>query len=66
MKTSPASVHRSRALRTYLCGHGCVLLGAWMTSATGSMWPLALGGSAALMSTVPLIRSFLASARTQR
>lgn len=57
---------RRRALRTYCWGHAWVLLGAWSTSEIGSMWPLALGGAAALMMTVPLVRSFMQPARTRR
>lgn len=66
MKTNPAPIDRKRAFRVYLWGHAGVLLGAWLTSVSGSMWPLALGGSASLMLAVPLVRSFLVASRRHR
>ena len=57
---------RSREFRLYLVGHGFVLLGAWLMSATGSMWPMALGASASLMLTVPLIQRLRARPAVRR
>ncbi len=45
----------SPALRRYLLGLIATFTGAWLTGITGSMWPLALGGAASLMVTLPLV-----------
>ncbi|CAN5784980.1 hypothetical protein BH11PSE8_BH11PSE8_33180 [soil metagenome] len=46
-----------RAFRTYSIGTGCTFAGAWLTGVVGSMWPLALGASAALLCTAPLVKA---------
>ena len=43
--------------RRYLAGLCATFVGAWATDVTGSMLPLALGASIALMCTVPLVRT---------
>lgn len=63
-KETPVDI--GQPLRLYLWGLGCVLLGAWLMSQTGSMWPLALGGAASIMLTVPLVRHFLPWLRARR
>ena len=50
------SLLRNPAVRLYLLGHVCIVLGAWLMEATHSMVPMALGASAALMMMVPLLR----------
>lgn len=57
---------RQPGLGLYLLGHVAILLGAWGTDASGSMLPLALGASAALMLSVPLLRQLLARWRRPR
>lgn len=52
--------HR-RALRGYGFGLACVFAGAWLTELSGSMLPLSMGAAAALMWTVPLVRSLWGS-----
>lgn len=49
---------RQRALRLYALGQAAIVVGAWFMHQTGSMWPMALGASAGLMFTAPLVRSF--------
>jgi hypothetical protein len=57
----------ARPLKLYALGHGALLLGAGLMHATGSMLPMALGASACLMLTVPLVRRFaLATGRQRR
>ncbi|WP_119155500.1 hypothetical protein [Caldimonas tepidiphila] len=57
---------RQPRLGLYLLGHVAILLGAWGTEESGSMLPLALGSSAALMLMVPLLRQLLARFRSRR
>lgn len=45
-----------RTVRLYALGQGCVLLGAGLMDYFGSVIPLALCGSAALMLCAPLVR----------
>ena len=46
---------QSSALRLYLGGLCATFAGAWATELTGSMFPLAMGASVALMCTAPLV-----------
>ena len=48
---------RSRAFRHYLSGLLCTFAGAWLTEASGSLWPLALGAAVLLMCTLPLVKA---------
>lgn len=48
----------ARPLKLYALGHALLLAGAGLMQATGSMLPMALGASACLMLTVPLVRRF--------
>ena len=50
-------------LLRYFLGLGAVFLGAWGVELTGSLIPLALGGSVALMTTASLVRRLLARTR---
>ena len=52
-----------RALRAYLLGLGGVVVGAGLSDWSGSLLPLALAGSAALMLTVSLVRRIAAARR---
>ena len=54
------SILRNLPMRLYLLGHGLILLGAWLMDLTGSMMPMALGASAALMLSVPLLKQLTA------
>ena len=54
------SILRNPPLRLYLLGHGLILVGAWLMDLTGSMLPMALGASAALMLSVPLLKQLTA------
>jgi hypothetical protein len=63
-KQAPAAI--AKPLKLYACGHAALLAGAWATSATGSMLPMALAGSACLMLTVPLVRHFMNPAPARR
>jgi hypothetical protein len=54
------SILRNPPMRLYLLGHGLILLGAWLTDVTGSMLPMALCASAALMLSVPLLKQLTA------
>ena len=49
------SLFRSRVSRLYAAGMGCTFAGAWWSGETGSMAPLALGASAALICSAPLV-----------
>ncbi|RZL09547.1 MAG: hypothetical protein EOP40_09465 [Rubrivivax sp.] len=49
---------RQRAFRLYALGQGAILVGAWLMHQSGSMLPLALGASAGLMLTAPLVKHF--------
>jgi hypothetical protein len=55
-----------RPFRLYALGQLAVLGGAWAMHATGSMVPMALGASASLMLTLPLIRHVRARAAARR
>ena len=57
-----------RPLKFYALGHALLLAGAGVMHATGSMLPMALGASACLMLTAPLVREFarLKANRTRR
>ena len=55
-----ASLLRNPPLRLYLLGHACILLGAWLMEVSGSMLPMALGASAALMLSMPLVKRLTA------
>ena len=46
---------KTSAFRRYLVGLLATFLGAGFTNQTGSMWPLALGASASILCTVPLV-----------
>ena len=48
----------ARPLKLYALGHALLLVGVGVMQATGSMLPMALGASACLMLTVPLVRQF--------
>ena len=54
---------QSSALRLYLGGLCATFAGAWVTDSTGSMLPLAMGASVALMCTVPLVSKLWARRR---
>ena len=60
--------HQRRDVRQYLLGHAAIVIGAWLTDATGSLWPMALGASAALMLARPMVarmaRAFLRNPRS--
>ena len=47
---------KTTAFRRYLIGLFATFAGAWGTDLTGSMIPLALGASVALMCTAALVR----------
>ena len=49
--SKPESPLHKPALRLYLLGILCVVAGAGFTSLVGSMWPLAMGSSVAVMCT---------------
>lgn len=49
----------ARPLKLYAAGHATLLAGAAAMHASGSMLPMALGASACLMLSVPLVRHFL-------
>ena len=48
----------ARPLKLYALGHALLLVGAGAMHLSGSMLPMALGASACLMLTVPLVRQF--------
>ena len=48
----------ARPLKLYALGHALLLAGVGVMHATGSMLPMALGASACLMLTMPLVRQF--------
>ena len=48
----------ARPLKLYALGHALLLVGVGVMAGTGSMLPMALGASACLMLTVPLVRQF--------
>ena len=51
------AILRSRAMRLYVAGLSGAMLGARLTGMTSSMVPLALGASASVMCTAPLIKA---------
>ncbi len=55
-----------RSLTLYATGHVALLFGAWAMHSSGSMLPMAFAASTCVMLTVPLVRHFLQTARTQR
>ena len=57
--------HR-RPLRLWLAGQATILVGAAAMSWTHSFIPMALAGSAALMMTVPLVKSLAKGRRVRR
>ena len=56
----------ARPLKLYATGHAALLVGATAMHASGSMLPMALGASACLMLTVPLVRHFLVRQAARR
>lgn len=48
---------RNRYLLNYLLGIAAIAIGAGLTSATDSLWPLAMGGAVGIMSTYSLVRA---------
>jgi len=48
---------RIAVVRSYVFGLACTCMGAWLTEISGSLLPLALGGAALVMATVPLVRA---------
>jgi hypothetical protein len=59
------SSHR-RPLRLWLGGQATILAGAAVMAWTHSFVPMALAGSAALMMTVPLVKSIATGRRARR
>lgn len=57
---------RRPAFRHHLLGLGCVVAGAGLTDATGSMLPLALGSAVAVMTLVALVRDLRTRAAARR
>ena len=55
-----------RVLRCYLIGLLATFAGAWLMDATGSMWPLAVGGATSLMCTVPVVSVLVQAMRWPR
>jgi len=56
----------ARPLKLYALGHALLLVGAGVMHGTGSMLPMALGASACLMLTIPLVRQFALSKSSSR
>ena len=56
----------ARPLKLYALGHALLLVGAGLMHGTGSMLPMALGASACLMLTAPLVRQFLVRRSAER
>ena len=59
MSDSTMSCERRKSLLRYAAGLSCTFFGAWLTDVTGSMLPLALGASASLVCTLPLVKAIL-------
>ncbi len=57
---------RSPAFRRYSLGMACTLAGAGLTDATGSWWPLALGASVLVMTTMHWVRHVHRRAQARR
>lgn len=51
-----APLTRQKALRLYALGQGAIVVGAYFMQESGSMAPMALGASAGIMLTMPLLR----------
>ena len=51
------STLRKHSLFRYAIGLVSTFVGAWLTDLSGSMLPLALGASASLLCTVPLVKA---------
>ena len=64
MTPSPIRPYAS-TLRSYFLGQACILGGACLMDITGSFLPMALGASAGLMLTAPLIKQIYARARAR-
>lgn len=60
------SLLRSTAFRHYGLGMCCTVAGAGLTEITSSWWPLALGASVLVMSTVHWVRAVRERARARR
>lgn len=60
------SLRFRQVLRHYAGGLAGLFVGAWLTDLTGSVLPLALGASALLMCTVPLVKEIWAGRRDSR
>lgn len=60
------SILRTAAARYYAIGLVCIVVGAHFTTALGSMWPLALGSSAAVLCTAALVREIRLRAAARR
>ena len=56
----------ARPLKLYALGHALMLVGAGVMHGTGSMLPMALGASACLMLTMPLVRQFVSRKSSSR
>lgn len=54
---------RDRPFQLYLLGLACIFAGAWAMGAYGSMVPMALASSAALMLGTPLLRQLIGRAQ---
>lgn len=52
---------RTKVVQHYAFALACTGLGAWLTEATGSLIPLALGGATLVTATVPLVRAIRAA-----
>ena len=67
--TNPAclmTLLRSPAFRRYSLAMACTLTGAGLTESTGSWWPLALGASVLVMSTVRWVQHVRRQAEQRR
>jgi hypothetical protein len=53
---------QDRPFQLYLLGLACIFAGAWAMGAYGSMVPMALASSAALMLGTPLLRQLIGRA----
>lgn len=57
---------RQQDLLRYGLGLCATLIGAWLTDVSGSMLPLALGASASLLCTLPLVKAIWTARRRPR
>ncbi|MCK7494888.1 MAG: hypothetical protein MZW92_30070 [Comamonadaceae bacterium] len=62
----PMSFLRTPAFRHYALGLAGIVAGAGFTSASGSMWPLALGSAPAVTGTWALVREIRERAARRR